>query len=45
MELALTYIRVGWVIRRLLAYFLFGILIMLPLHFLWGQHLGFFGGH
>lgn len=44
LALAMTNIRIGWVIRLLLTYFVFGALFILPLHFLWGRHLGYFGG-
>jgi hypothetical protein len=39
---ALANLRIGWVTRMLLAYMVFGLLIVQPLHFLWGQALGYF---
>ena len=40
--IALGNLRLLEVFRLLLAYLLFGVLVTLPLHFLWGRWLGFF---
>jgi di/tricarboxylate transporter len=40
--IALGNLRVGEVLRLLLAYLILGVAIMLPLHFLWGHWLGYF---
>ena len=40
--LSLGRIRLGQVMPVMLAYFAFGLVVMLPLHFLWGRFLGVF---
>jgi hypothetical protein len=39
---ALGNLRISDVSKMLLTYMVFGILVMLPLHFLWGQYMGKF---
>lgn len=39
---ALAELRMGWVIRMLFAYLVFGIVVLFPLHYLWGRWLGYF---
>ncbi len=41
---ALGGLRIAWVIRLLVAYMVLGALVLLPLHYLWGRWLGYFGG-
>jgi len=40
--IALANLRILEVFRLLAAFFVFGVLVMLPLHFLWGRWLGYF---
>jgi hypothetical protein len=39
---ALGDLKIWWVIRMLLVYMIMSIIILLPIHFLWGQSLGYF---
>ncbi len=39
---ALGGLRIAWVIRLLVAFILLGVLVILPLHYLWGRWLGYF---
>ena len=40
--IALANLRIFDVLRLLIAFFVFGVLILLPLYFLWGRWLGYF---
>ncbi|MBI4291017.1 MAG: anion permease [Betaproteobacteria bacterium] len=40
--IALANLRILEVLRLLIAYFVFGLLVTLPLHFFWGRWLGYF---
>jgi len=42
LAVALGDVRISWVIRMLLVYMVLSVIILLPIHFLWGQSLGFF---
>ena len=42
LAVALGDLRISWVIKMLLAYMVANTLLLLPLHFFWGQYLGFF---
>ena len=44
LAVALGDLRISWVIKMLLAYMVVSTILLLPLHFLWGQYLGFFVG-
>ena len=39
---ALGGLRIAWVIRLLLAFMVLGVLVLLPLHYMWGRWLGYF---
>ena len=41
---ALGNLKIADVTKMLIIYMIFGILVVLPLHFLWGQYLGMFKG-
>ena len=42
LAVALGDVRISWVIRMLIVYMVLSIIVLLPIHFLWGQSLGFF---
>jgi len=42
LAVALGNLRISWVIKMLVAYMFISAVILLPLHFLWGQYLGYF---
>ena len=42
LAVALGELKILWVIRMLLVYMIMSIIILLPIHFLWGQSLGYF---
>ena len=42
LAVALGELKIWWVIRMLLVYMIMSIIILLPIHFLWGQSLGYF---
>ncbi len=42
LAVALGNLRISWVIKMLVAYMVISAAILLPLHFLWGQYLGYF---
>ena len=44
LAVALANLRIGRVMALLCAYMAFAILFVLPLHYLWGRTLGYFGG-
>jgi di/tricarboxylate transporter len=44
LAVALAHLRIGRVTALLCAYMLFALLFVLPLHYLWGRALGYFGG-
>ncbi|NQV55140.1 MAG: anion permease [Rhodospirillales bacterium] len=43
LAIALANLRIGWVIKLLLAYSTVGVVVILPLHYQWGRFLGYFG--
>ncbi len=42
LAVALANLRIGWATHMLLTYMIFGLLVVQPLHFLWGHALGYF---
>jgi len=42
LAVALGELKIWWVIRMLLVYMVVSVTILLPIHFLWGQFLGYF---
>jgi len=43
LALALSNMRITWLTKTLVGYFIVACLILLPLHYFWGQMLGYFG--
>jgi hypothetical protein len=44
LAVALANLRIGRVTALLCAYMIFALIFVLPLHYLWGRALGYFGG-
>jgi len=42
LAVAIGELRISWVIKMLVTYMIVAIILLMPLHFLWGQYLGFF---
>lgn len=43
LALALGNLRIGWLTKTLVVYFVLASIILLPLHYQWGRMLGYFG--